>query len=134
MSADFLATTVVTAEAGQSVTTTGNDAAHAATLFGSGTTTQNGATLTYAWTGPAGLVFGTPAAASTTVYSTTPGTYTATLTVTSSLGGTGIDTAQVTVARHHGRRVNVCAGCHNDSTPLIMAGFAASTYVASQQL
>ena len=80
VSASFSLIPVVTVSAGQDVTANGAGAEFAATLYGSATSNQGA--ITYAWSG-AGLSFGTPDAAITTVYAATPGTYTATLTVTS---------------------------------------------------
>ena len=63
----------------------------AASLNGAASTsTQNGTTLTYQWTGsgPAAVVFGTPTASSTTATFSVPGAYTITLTVTDSNGAT----------------------------------------------
>lgn len=127
VSATFALAPVVTAYAGSDVSTTGNTADRAATLYGSATSNQGA--VTYAWTG-AGLVFGTPAAATTTVYSATPGSYTATLTVTSN-GITVTDTAAVNVVSSIAYDNNQCTSCHNNSTPLVVAAYNAGSHGTS---
>lgn len=108
LSATFVLRPAVSVSAGSDVATTGNDLARAATLFGSGTSNQGD--MTYAWTGT-DLVFGTAANNTTTVYSATPGTYVATLAVTSN-GITVTDTATVVVASSLSVANTSCTSCH----------------------
>ena len=73
--------------------------ANSVTLTGSGSET-NGSIVSYLWTqtaGPSTATFGSASAASTTVGSLVPGTYTFRLTVTDNAGKTASATVQVTV-------------------------------------
>ena len=126
VSASFALIPVVTVSAGQDVTANGAGAEFAASLYGSATSNQGA--ITYAWSGT-GLNFGTPDAASTTVYAATPGTYTATLTVTSG-GIVRQDSATVTVLDHTEYLEALCTGCHSLSTPLVVTAYDASRHKA----
>ena len=124
VTATFSLDPVVTANAGNDVTAPGTGAGLAATLFGSATSNQGD--ITYAWTG-AGLSFGTPAAAITTVSAAAEGVYTATLTVTSN-GIVKSDTATVTVLNRTAYLEGLCTSCHNGSTPTIVADYDSSLH------
>lgn len=127
----FTVAPVVTANAGQDVATTGNAADKTGKLFGSATSTPVAA-LTYAWTctaAPAGgatadLEFGTAGAAVTTVWSTKPGVYTATLTV----NGTATDTATVTVIDSIIIGNAMCTSCHAGKSDDVIANYQASLH------
>lgn len=66
-------------------------------LTGSGTDPDSGQTLTYAWTGPAGVTFSAASAAATTVTFPSAGTYTLTLQVGDG-SANGTDTVSVLVS------------------------------------
>lgn len=120
---------VVVANAGADVTTTGAGVTYAATLFGSNSTSNQGA-ISYQWSGPAALVFGSPNAADTTVYSDIPGDYTATLTITSN-GITKSDTAVVHVVSRIAYQVSQCTKCHSGNTTALVGLYESSPHAVN---
>ncbi|HEY3307002.1 MAG TPA: hypothetical protein VGJ93_00975 [Desulfuromonadaceae bacterium] len=124
VSATFSLVPVVTVDAGNDVTVNGTSAEFAATLYGAASSNQG--TITYAWTG-AGLTFGTPNAATTTVFATLPGTYTATLTATSG-GVVKSDFATVTVISRTVYLEGFCISCHAGKYPTIVAAYDESKH------
>ncbi|BCS53263.1 cytochrome c3 family protein [Geobacter sp. SVR] len=127
VSATFSPAAMVTANAGADVTANGAGAEYATTLYGSATSNQG--SISYAWTGT-GLSFGTPNAAVTTVFAAIPGTYTATLTVTSG-GIVRQDSAIVTVFDHTQYLENLCTGCHSLNTPQVVSAYDDSDHKAN---
>lgn len=125
VSASFSLVPVVTVSAGNDATAYGAGAEFAATLFGSATSNQGA--ISYAWSG-AGLSFGTPGAAVTTVYAASPGSYTATLTVSSGTF-TLQDSAAVTVLNRTEYLNSSCTGCHSMNTTQLVADYYASLHV-----
>lgn len=124
VSAGFSLLPVVSAAAGSDVTANGTGAEFAATLYG--TAISNQGAISYAWSG-AGLSFGTPGAAITTVFAASPGIYTATLTATS--GGTiSQDSAIVTVLNRTEYLNALCTGCHSLNTVQVTAQYYASQH------
>ena len=119
VSASFSLIPVISVSAGNDVSTVGQGAEFAVTL--SGSATSNLGAISYAWSG-AGLSFGTPGAAVTTAYSATPGSYTATLTVTSG-GVTRQDSTLVTVRNRVEYLNGTCTGCHLMNTTQIMLDY-----------
>ena len=124
VSAAFSLVQTLTVSAGGDITLNGDGPAYAGTLYGSASGNQG--SISYAWSG-AGLSFGTPNAATTTVYGALPGTYTATLTATSgSLSRQ--DSATVTVWDRTQYLENECTGCHSGNTPQVVAEYDASEH------
>uniref|UniRef100_C6E613 Cytochrome C family protein n=1 Tax=Geobacter sp. (strain M21) TaxID=443144 RepID=C6E613_GEOSM len=127
VTAGFSLIPIVVANAGSDVTTTGPGAAYAVTLFGSNSTSNQGA-ISYQWSGPPALMFGSPTSADTTVYSDIPGDYTATLTITSN-GITRSDTAIVHVVTRNSYLVSECTKCHSGNTTALVGLYNGSPHL-----
>ncbi|HEY3307000.1 MAG TPA: hypothetical protein VGJ93_00965 [Desulfuromonadaceae bacterium] len=124
VSATFSLVPVVTVDAGNDVTVNGTSAEFAATLYGSASSNQG--TITYAWTGT-GLIFGNSAAATTTVYAATPGTYNATLTITTG-AVVKSDAVVVTVISRAAYLENLCSSCHAGTHPATVTAYDQSKH------
>lgn len=127
VTASFALIPVVTASAGSDVASYGAGAEFAATLHGSAVSNQGA--ISYAWSGT-GLSFGTPTANITTVYAASPGSYPATLTVTSG-GIVTLDSATVTVFDRTDYLEGLCTSCHSGNTPQVVSAYDASAHKAN---
>ncbi|HEY3306996.1 MAG TPA: multiheme c-type cytochrome [Desulfuromonadaceae bacterium] len=119
VAAVFVLIPLVSASAGNDVTTNGEGVAYAATLYGSATSNQGA--ISYAWSGT-GLSFGSSTSAITSVYADTAGIYTATLTVISN-GITRTDDATVTVSNRIAYLENLCTQCHAGTHPTVVTAY-----------
>lgn len=116
----------VSAHAGPDVYAQGNGPDFTATLDGRQSASNQGA-ITYAWSGPGNLVFGTPNAAVTSVWSATAGAFAATLTVTSG-GIAKVDTAMVNVPSRAAFLEGYCISCHSTRDPDVIAAYDQSRH------
>ena len=126
VTATFSLTPVVSVSAGNDITANGQSAEFAATLYGSATSNQGA--ITYAWSG-AGLGFGSPGAAITTVYGADPGVYFATLTVSSGQE-VRTDTSRVTILDRTAYLETLCSGCHSGNTDRVVSDYDSSGHKA----
>uniref|UniRef100_C6E3I9 Cytochrome c-552/4 domain-containing protein n=1 Tax=Geobacter sp. (strain M21) TaxID=443144 RepID=C6E3I9_GEOSM len=124
VSATFAFVPQLSVSAGNDATANGTGSQNSVTLYGSAT--SNEGAITYAWSG-AGLTFGSPNSAVTTVYSDNPGTYTATLTATSA-SLVKQDSAIVTVMNNSDYLNSQCTSCHAGNTPQVLVDYNASPH------
>ena len=129
ISATFKLIPVLVAKAGPDLTTQGNSAAYPVVLDGSLSTSNMGA-ITYNWsaTGPGTGVFSSASAQKPTFYSTTPGAYTVSLSITSGGAVSAPDTAVITVVSRTAFREQQCSSCHLYRTPEVIKLYDASRH------
>jgi Cytochrome c3 len=122
----------VVANAGPDLSTQGNSTEFAVTLNGSFSSSNMGP-MTYSWTvtGPGIGVFSDPAAQSPSFYSTTPGVYTVSLTVTSGGIVSAPDTAVITVVSRTAHEEQNCSQCHASRNPAVITSYDASPHKAA---
>ncbi|BCR03997.1 c-type cytochrome [Desulfuromonas versatilis] len=116
----------VTAHAGPDVYAQGNGAAFPAYLDARQSSSNQGP-IVYAWSGPPELVFATPNAKITEVYSDTPGVYTATLSITSG-GYTSTDSALVNIPARAAFLQGYCTPCHVTRDADVTAAYGLSKH------